>query len=72
MTIDEILNLDDAAAAAHGLYNFESLGQAVAFRNRATKLCVVLQGDDDRFWVATGRLAQELEAAGYEVVGVAV
>ncbi len=69
MTVEELLKLDDGRAAAEGLYRFESLHLATEFAVRALKPHFVLHGDDERYWVTNGRLAGQLELAGYEVVG---
>ena len=68
VNVKELLKLDDRMAAAQGLHRFTTLDLAMGFVNRAVKPHFVLLGDDDRYWVAVGRLARDLEKAGYEIV----
>lgn len=48
------------------IYKFSSLALAQSFANRATKLMLVLQGDDDKFWVSTSAVTERLNREGYE------
>lgn len=45
---------------------FNTLGNAQSYADRAAKLHLVMLGDNDKFYVATGRMAGRLAKAGYE------
>ena len=50
------------------VFKFNSLVLAHEFIYRAFESLFILQGDDNKFWVTTGRIAGLLESAGYEIV----
>lgn len=49
-------------------FKFNSITTAMSFVNRATKIWMVVLGDDMKFWVVTPAEAAKLEKAGYEVI----
>ena len=64
MDSDEIKKLIGSSQ----VFRFNSLALAHEFIYRAFEPLFLLQGDDDKFWVTTGRIAGALESAGYEIV----
>ncbi|MDO8615283.1 MAG: hypothetical protein Q7T33_06050 [Dehalococcoidia bacterium] len=50
------------------MFKFNTLGTALSFRCRCTKIWLVVLGDDDQHWVVTPADAAHLERQGYEVV----
>ena len=48
------------------MYKFTDLQIAKSFKNRCTKIMLIMLGDDTMFWVVTPRKAHELEKVGYE------
>lgn len=45
---------------------FNSLAIAKSFVNRASKMMMIVLGDDDRYWVVTPADGERLIRAGYE------
>lgn len=51
------------------IYKFVELTNARSFIEHATKIMLIVHGDDMRFWVVTPADAARLQRAGYEIVG---
>ena len=64
MDSDEIRDLIESSQ----VFKFDSLALAHEFIYRAFDSLFILHGDDEKFWVTTGRIAGLLESAGYEIV----
>lgn len=45
---------------------FNSLANAKFFANRASKMMMIVLGDDDRYWVVTPADGERLVRAGFE------
>ena len=51
----------------NGVFKFNNLLNAKTFANRATKSMVILLGDDERYWVVSLSMGEELIKSGYEL-----
>jgi hypothetical protein len=69
MTIESLLSLTPARQSCYGLYRFSNLNAAQGMTERSQRPMFVMLGDDDKFWVVSGRIAQQLEKLGYEFAG---
>ena len=49
------------------IWKYTSRANAESFRDRANDTMVILLGDDNKYWVVTGRQAHNLIKAGYSV-----
>lgn len=50
------------------MYKFAELTNAQSFVNRASKIWMIVLGDDGKYWVVTPKEAARLERQGYEVL----
>lgn len=50
------------------MFKFSSLANAQGFRNKATKPMMIIQGDNNKFWVVSMKEGSKLQKQGYEVV----
>jgi hypothetical protein len=48
------------------VYKFTDRNTAISFANHATKIMMIVLGDDDKFWVCTPADAARLVKQGYE------
>ena len=51
------------------IFKFVELANARGFVEHATKIMLIVMGDDMRFWVVTPADATRLQRAGYEIAG---
>jgi hypothetical protein len=54
---------------SHGNFRFSNFADARDFADRARKSMVILLGDDERYWVVSLALGEELLKSGYELAG---
>jgi len=54
---------------SHGVFRFSNFADARNFVDRAVKSMVIVLGDDERYWVVSLGLGEELVKSGYELAG---
>ena len=53
--------------AGDTIFKFSNLGLAKSFTYDATKIWIIILGDDEMFWVVTPAHAERLVRQGYEL-----
>jgi hypothetical protein len=54
-------------ATTETIFRFNTMGAAMSFTERATKIWMIILGDDELFWVVTPAHAERLVKGGYEL-----
>jgi hypothetical protein len=62
------MNIEEVKLTApNGIFRFSNFANAKDFADRTVKSMVILLGDDERYWVVSLGLGEELVKSGYEL-----
>lgn len=49
------------------IWKFNKLSNAIGWKNHSVKMAMIILGDDNKFWVVTPAIAEQLINSGYEL-----